>query len=108
MKQTLTFKKHIRRESRAEVRRIQAEYEIEDQGGLALLYIYADADTTERNCQDVVNTEGLTVLDRFEQQKPHPLLTAIRDARSQKMMALKALNLDLEPLKDRPGRPEPY
>ncbi len=43
-------------------------------------------------------------IDRFVQRKPHPLLAAERDARAQMLAALKALNLDLEPLKDR-GRP---
>ena len=102
---TIRFKKHIRRESRAEVRKLVSEYGIEDAGGLLLLYSFADADTTERNAQDIVNAEGLTVTDRFNQVRVHPLLTVIRDARSQKMAALKAMNFDLEPLHDRPGRP---
>ena len=63
------------------------------------------ADTAEKNAQDIINTDGLVVIDRFEQKKAHPLLPAIRDSRAQKMAALKALCLDLEPLRDRPGRP---
>jgi glutathione S-transferase len=43
--------------------------------------------------------------DRFGQPKPHPLLATERDARAQFLAALKALNLDLEPLRDRVGRP---
>jgi hypothetical protein len=43
--------------------------------------------------------------DRFDVMKPHPLLAAERDARSQFLQGLKSLNLDLEPLRDRPGRP---
>ena len=101
----MKFKKHIRRESRAEVRRLAEEYSIEDAGGLLLLQTFADADTTERNAQDIVNEEGMTVTDRFDQVKAHPLLTVIRDARAQKMAALKNLCLDLEPLHPGPGRP---
>lgn len=101
----LKFKKHIRRESRAEVRRLAQEYSIEDAGGLLLLYTWADADTTERNAQDIVNKEGMTLTDRFDQTKAHPLLTVIRDARAQKMAALKGLCLDLEPVRPGPGRP---
>ena len=102
----IKFKKHVRRESRAEVRRLASEYGIDDSGGLLWLQTWADADTTERDCQDIINKEGLTVVDRFGQKKSHPLLTTIRDARSQKMLALKNLCLDIEPLHDRPGRPE--
>jgi len=101
----LKFKKHIRRESRAEVRKLIAEYGIEDAGGLLLLQTFADADTAERDAQDIVNIEGMTLKDRFEQIKAHPLLTVLRDARAQKMAILKSLNLDIEPLRDRPGRP---
>ena len=101
----IKFKKHIRRESRAEARRLAVEYQIEDAGGLHLLSVFADADTLERDCQDVVNVEGLTLTDRFGQKKANSLLTVIRDARSQKLAALKALCLDVEPLKNvgRPG-----
>ena len=49
--------------------------------------------------------DGQTIIDRFEQPKPHPLLATERDSRSQLLMALKSLNLDLEPLRDGPGRP---
>lgn len=104
-KTRMKFKSHIRKESRAEVRRLIDEYGIDDAGGLLLLQTFADADTTERSAQDVVNADGLTIVDRFEQKKAHPLLTVIRDSRAQKMAALKALCLDLEPLRDKPGRP---
>ena len=43
--------------------------------------------------------------DRFGQVKSHPLLSVERDSRAQYLAALKALNLDLEPLRDKPGRP---
>lgn len=81
------------------------EYGIIDTGGQLLLQTFADADTTERDAQDIVNKEGMIFTDRFDQKKAHPLLTVIRDARAQKMAALKALNLDLEALHDGPGRP---
>lgn len=100
----IKFKPHIRKDTRTEVRRLALEYGIEDEGGRHWLTIYADADTHERNCQDIVDAEGLTVTDRFSQRKAHPLLAAIRDARSQKMQALKGLALDLEPVKPI-GRP---
>lgn len=101
----LCFEKHIRSETRKEVKKLAAAYGITDDGGLKFLHIFAAADTTERNALDIVNKDGMSILDKFNQVKSHPLNSVIRDARSQKMMALKALNLDLEPLNDRPGRP---
>ena len=43
-----------------------------------------------------VEKEGLTVLDRFNQPKPHPLLTTIRDQRALFLKAVKDLGLDVE------------
>jgi hypothetical protein len=43
--------------------------------------------------------------DRFGAPKPHPLLPIERDSRQAFLAGMKALNLDLEPLRDRPGRP---
>jgi len=44
--------------------------------------------------------EGLTVKGRA-----HPATVIERDARLAMLRALRSLNLDLEPLRDRPGRP---
>ena len=99
------FEKHIRKESRRIVRQLAAAYEIDDEGGRLLLFNYADADSQERDCFDIVNREGLQCLDRFSMLKPHSLLQVIKDCRNLKLAILKSLNLDLEPLHDRPGRP---
>jgi hypothetical protein len=47
----------------------------------------------------------MTVADRFGQPKVHPAVLIERDARGQMLAALRDLHLDLEPLRDRPGRP---
>ncbi len=91
--------------AKREANRLVREYNITDVGGEALLRTFASAFSLEISCQEQIDKEGLTVLDRFEQLKPHPLLTTLRDARSQKLAALKTMNLDLEPLHDGPGRP---
>jgi hypothetical protein len=46
----------------------------------------------------------LTIKDRFDQVKSHPLCAVVRDMRAQVYSGLKQLNLDIEPLKDI-GRP---
>ena len=101
----IRFKKTVRPEAKREALRLIVEYGIEDAGGLLYIRTFADAFTQELKAMDVVAADGLTFEDRFKQVKAHPLLSVIRDARAQKMAALKSLCLDIEPLRDRPGRP---
>lgn len=58
-----------------------------------------------RQAQRKLKKEGLTALDRFGQRKAHPAATIERDSRAAMLGALKQLNLDLEPLEPRAGRP---
>ncbi len=58
-----------------------------------------------RQAQVLVAKKGLIVRDRFGQHKPHPAIAIERDSRHALLRNLRALNLDLEPLHDRPGRP---
>ena len=85
--------------------RIRTAYGLTDDAGLLLLQTAAEAFDRMRGCQAAVTKDGATVPDRFGQLKPHPLLATERDARSQMLAALKALNLDIEPLRDRAGNP---
>jgi phage terminase small subunit len=85
-------------DTRRRVESLVEEFEIEDTGGLLVLQSFGNAEAREQSARDQIEREGQTVLDRFDQAKPHPLLSVERDARSQKLQALKALNLDLEPL----------
>jgi len=102
----MKYAKKTRLAARRECNRLIREYEIRDAGGEALLRTFASAFSLEIRCMEQIDKEGLTFLDRFEQIKPHPLLPTLRDARAQKMAALKALNLDLEPLQTGLGRPK--
>ncbi|MFC1680358.1 P27 family phage terminase small subunit [Pseudomonadota bacterium] len=85
--------------------RILKEYEIEDNAGLLLLQTALDAFDRMRQAQGLLAKDGLTVTDRYGQHKQHPAAAIERDNRSQMLMALKQLNLDLEPLRPGPGRP---
>ena len=84
---------------------LMQENDISDAAGRLLLQTALEAFDRLREAQQQITAEGAVVLDRFEQQKSHPAVTVERDARAQMMAALKQLNLDLEPLHDRPGRP---
>lgn len=97
--------KNLSTEARKWWRQILDEYCIDDPSGLLLLQTALEAFDRMRQAQKIVDDQGATVIDRFQQVKSHPQLTIERDARSQMIQALKALNLDLEPLRDGPGRP---
>jgi len=84
---------------------ILTEYDISDEAGLAILQTALEAHDLMHEAQKVVDRDGLTVRGDRGQIKAHPLLSVIRDARSQFLMALKHLNLDIEPLQHGPGRP---
>ena len=86
-------------------REIEAEYGIEDAGGLLVLQSACEAFDRMRQAQAILAAEGLVTRDRFGQAKVHPAAIVERDSRAQLLAAIKQLNLDLEPLKDRPGRP---
>jgi len=96
---------HLSDDARRWWRRLIAEYRIDDPAGLLLMQTAMEAFDRMKAAAAEIARDGQTVRDRFEQAKPHPLLATERDARAQLMAALKALNLDLEPLRDGPGRP---
>lgn len=95
---------HLGKEARGWWIKICEEYAIDDEAGMLLLQIALESFDRMRGAQRVIRREGQSVRDRFGQQKAHPLLVVERDARSAMLAALKALNLDVEPL-GAPGRP---
>lgn len=97
--------KNLSREAKTLWRKIQDEYAITDEAGLLILATGLEAFDRMRQAQDILKAEGMTTLDRFSQPRPHPAATIERDSRAAMLAALKQLNLDLEPLRDGPGRP---
>ncbi len=53
----------------------------------------------------ILDGEGEVVKDKHGGSKAHPACAVERDALSGFRAAVKQLNLDLDPLKDRAGRP---
>jgi hypothetical protein len=76
-----------------------------DPPALALLDSACRALMRVREAQDTIAKEGAFYRDRFNQPKVHPAVLTERDAKQTLLRNLRALNLDLEPLHDRPGRP---
>jgi P27 family predicted phage terminase small subunit len=100
-----TAPQHLSKEARNWWRQIRDEYSISDKAGLLLLQTALEAFDRMKAAQSRINTDGEAVEDRFGQIKPHPLLPAERDARAQMLAALKALNLDVQPVKPSVGKP---
>jgi P27 family predicted phage terminase small subunit len=96
---------NLSREAKAWWRKIVHEYGISDEAGLLLLQTALEAFDRMRGAQSAIAEDGLTVEDRYSQKKAHPAIAIEHGARAHMLLALKALNLDLEPLKDGPGRP---
>jgi P27 family predicted phage terminase small subunit len=101
----VTTPKTLSKEAASWWRKLQAEYDISDEAGRLLLQTALESFDRMRSCQEQIRTDGQVVRDRFGQDKPHPLLSTERDARSQMLQAIKQLNLDLEPGMPGPGRP---
>ena len=97
--------KHLSAESKKVWKAIVEEYQISDVAGLRILRVALEAFDRSQKCRLSIDKIGLLIKDKFGQPKPHPLLPIERDNRAAFLAGLKALNLDLEPLRDRPGRP---
>jgi phage terminase small subunit len=82
-----------------------AEYHIDDAPGALLLETALVAWDRMQEARRTLAKEGTVLRDRFGQAKPHPACAVERDSRMGFLSALKALNLDVEPLKGigRPG-----
>jgi P27 family predicted phage terminase small subunit len=80
------------------------EYDLDDSAAQLLVSALEEFD----KCEDAKKTllkEGNFIRDRFNQRKAHPALAVVRDSRATMLRFFKALNLDLEPLRDSVGRP---
>ena len=76
-----------------------------DPAALVILDSACRALMRARQAQRLLARDGLVVRDRWKQVRPHPAAAIERDAKADLLRSLKALNLDLEPLRDGPGRP---
>ena len=86
-------------------RKLLDEYEIADQGGYLLLETAMRRFDRAEAARKLLDHDGPVIADRWGQMKPHPAAAIERDALTGMLAALKALNLDVEPLRDGPGRP---
>jgi hypothetical protein len=71
-----------------------------DDAGKFILAVALEAFDRMRGAQRTIRREGLVV-----KGKAHPATVIERDARLAMLRALRQLNLDVEPLRDKAGRP---
>jgi P27 family predicted phage terminase small subunit len=95
----------LSKEAKTWWRRLVNEYAIEDQAGRLLLQTALQSFDRMNEARDLIAKHGAVAADRWGQLRPNPACTIERDSRAAMLAALKALNLDIEPLRDRPGRP---
>lgn len=69
-------------------------WRLDDDASRAVLQTSLEAWDRCQRCRQQIDSKGETVEDRFGQAKPHPLLSAERDARSQFLTGLKQLGLE--------------
>lgn len=101
----LSVPDHLRSAGRAFYSSVASEYGIADAAGVALLLTAAECVDRMRAAQASIAEHGELVNDRYGAPKLNPALTLEKDARNGFFAAMRALNLDLEPLRDGPGRP---
>lgn len=94
----------LSREAKAWWKRILDAFPLED-ASLLILESGLECFDTMRQAQETIRKSGTVVDDRFGCPKMHPAVLIERDAKSAMLRHFKALSIDLEPLRDAPGRP---
>ena len=102
---TIRTPKQLSKEAKSIWRKLTEEYGITDAGGTEILRTGLEAFDRAQSARASIEKVGLMIKDRFGAVKPHPLIACERDSRAAYLAALKQLNMDVEPLRDRPGRP---
>lgn len=97
--------KHLQAPEKRLYEDLTDEVDIGDAYGRKILLTALEAHQRMRKAREKIDADGMMIVDRFGQQKPHPLLTVERDQRAQFMAALKMLNIDLLPNHPSVGRP---
>jgi len=81
------------------------EYQIDDAAGLKLLGRVCEALDRMRRAQRIIKKDGEVIPDKKGSVKAHPAVMIEKEAHRQVLESLRALNLDIEPLRNKPGRP---
>jgi phage terminase small subunit len=75
-------------------KRVQGEYSIEDGAGLRILEEACRALDRASEAADILKEQGLILVDRWQQKRPHPALKIEADSRSGFLACMRLLALD--------------
>jgi len=78
-------------------KQITEVFVVDDPAGYLLLGTALESFDDMRKAQAVLEKEGMTIKDRWGQQRQHPATLVLRDSRNLMLRSLKALNLDIVP-----------
>jgi hypothetical protein len=87
------------------ISQIERDYDITDSAGIFILSKIRESQARLSEAMEILKKEGIVTVDRWGQSKVHPCVLIERDCRAAILAGIKQLNLDLEPLRDRAGRP---
>src|SRR5690348_6157715 len=83
--------RHLEPSERRLWSQIVAAFDFGDPASQAVLRTALEAHMRARRCREAIDRDGESVRDRFDQLKPHPLLSAERDARAAFLQVMRAL-----------------
>ncbi len=90
--------------ARAWWKKLTDEYEFDTPDAVLILETVVQSFDRWQQAKALVDTEGPTVRDRFQQPKINPAVLVERDSKQTMLRALKQLGLDVLP-PGQPGRP---
>jgi phage terminase small subunit len=83
-------------------------WEVADPAGIAMLEEMCACFDRLQAAKRLLSKHGQTVTDRFGQEKVSPWFLMVRDETQTFLRLSKALNLEVEDLDNRPGRPDGF
>ena len=95
--------KHLSKDAREFYRQVLDEYDLDVHHEKILIKACEAYDRAEQ-ARKILDEKGLTMLDRFDQEKTRPEVAIERDSRIAFARLIRELGLDLEPPEE-PGRP---
>lgn len=80
---------------------IQDQWQIAEQPGCSILLTAMECWDQMREARIIIRRDGAIVKDRFGQDKLHPAVQLLKEARAHFLASVKALNLDLGSLEEK-------
>jgi P27 family predicted phage terminase small subunit len=81
------------------------DFDLKDEHDRARLQAACEACDRMTEAREILDVEGLTFLDRFDQPKPRPEIAVERDSRTAMLRSLRELGLDLAAVPESPRSP---